>query len=103
AARPNPAVGLLAGENGVDPPAGVADNGFVFQDITEIAIAFQPIRQLFPSAMAFAPGTRPGIAFVPAPFRNLFEVAGHTIRFQFELVPQPASGSDRADGKFAER
>src|SRR5262249_1476646 len=41
AARSEPAVRLLAGKDGIDPAPGLLDDGFVLEDVAEIAVSFQ--------------------------------------------------------------
>ena len=92
--RTEKAVWSLAGENGIEPSFRILDDPLVFQHITEIAITFKPIGQLFPSAMTFAIWVGPGVALKLAPGRQFLEMPGHSIGFQLKLLPQPAVRRD---------
>ena len=58
-ARAEVAVGFLAGKGGVNPLAGALDDRFVLEDVAEVAVALEPVRQLFPAELALALGARP--------------------------------------------
>ena len=101
-ARPEPAVRLLAGKHGIDPFAGRLDDRFVLQHVTEIAVALEPVGQFFPAAVPLPLRISPGIAFELAPLGDLRQPPGHSLRFEFELMPQPTFGGDIADRQFDE-
>src|SRR5690242_10060368 len=97
-ARSKKAVRLLAGKYGVDPLAGFLDDLLVIQHVAEVAITFEPVRQLLPAELPLPVRRSPCAVFELAPFRNLLEMTSHSVGFEFELVPQPALGLDAADG-----
>src|SRR5258708_19269691 len=90
AARPEPSVGFLAGEDGVDPLARSLDNCFILQNIAKVAVSFEPIWQFLPAAVTLALRIGPGIAFELAPFRNLPDPARHALGFELHPLAQPA-------------
>jgi len=97
------AVRFLAGEHGIDPAPGVGDDLFVIQDIAQVSIALEPVRQFFPAELAGPICGSPGAFVEIEPFRDFLEMSSHPIGFQFELTPQPAGGRDAANGQFDER
>ena len=100
--RAEPAIRFLAGKHRINPFAGFRDDAFVLEHIPKIAKALQPIRQLFPAAVALAICSRPRIAFELAPLGNLRQPSRHAAGFEFKLVAQPTLGCDRADGQLDE-
>src|SRR6185503_11506955 len=99
APRPEPAVRLLACQDGIDPFARFADDPLVLQHVTKIAEALQPIRQFLPTAMALAFWVSPRVVFELAPLGNLRQSTGHAVGFEHELMPQPAFWLNAANGK----
>ena len=71
--------------------------------VAQVAVALQPVGQLFPTAVAFLPGVGPGVALEAAPGRHLGQPAGHAVGFEFELLTQPAVRRDAPDGQLEQR
>ena len=101
--RAEPAVGLLAGQRGLDPAAGVVDDPLVVEHVAQVAVALEPIGHLFPAVGPFALGIAPGAALELAPGRHLGQVAGHAVGLKLQLVQQPALRLDGADGQLRQR
>src|SRR6266566_3869168 len=102
-ARAEKTVGFLARQRRVNPLACFLDDLFLPQNVAEVAVALEPVGQFFPAEPPLTVRRRPGAIRELTPLGNLFEVTGHAVRFELELVPQPALRLDAADGQFEKR
>ncbi len=102
-ARAEPAVLALGGQGGVNPLFGLRHDGMVLEDVTQIAIALEPVGHFLPAELALALGIGPGAFGEIQPGGDLLQMAGHAVAFQLELMAQPAAWGDGADGQFAKR
>ncbi len=103
AARAEVAVFPLRRQHLLDPAQGFGDHALVLQHITEIHIAFQPIRDLLPSGRAFAARVHPGIALEFAELAQLRKMPGESAGHQLQLCAKPAFGTNAANRQFDQR
>ena len=98
-----PAVVALRVHDSMDPLAGLGDDGGIFEHVTQIAVSFEPVRQLLPAEVAAALLIGPGAFVKIEPGGNFGQMADHALFLQLQLTPQPAPRSNAADGQFHQR
>ena len=89
----------LAGYSCLEPLAGLFDDALITQDVSDIAEALEPVRDLFPGAVAFAFGAEPGVIVFfeePADFEQVPCIA---VSLKLELPADPALRPDGTDGQ----
>ncbi len=101
--RSEPAVLLPAVESALDPQVSLLDQGGIVQQVGSQDVAFEPVRHLFPPAIAGAGRTEPGIALLAQELADLSQVAMEASRLQRELLAQPTLRPHRADRQLHQR
>ena len=84
------AIRLATGKYTFNPIFGFFNHLRVIQDICQIAIPFEPVRNFLPTVIAT--GCQPGIIILFQPSADLPQMSGQTVALQFEILLHPAFG-----------
>ena len=101
--RSEVAVGPLPGQRRLQPCLGLGHQRGIAEQEGGGGVAAQPIRNLFPEAIALARGIQPGVVVLLEESADLAEVAVETVGLQPQLSMQPTLRFDRAQRQADER
>lgn len=90
----------LIGEGPFDPLVGLGQEGIVLEQVCQWEEAIDPVGSAFPSVAVTA---EPTVAWADHLGVEGIEVSGHTVGHRLQLMPEPASCLDSAQGQFGIR
>ena len=90
----------LALEDGLNPCLCLREHGLVVKDISEVAIALEPIGHLLPSVVA--PFCEPCVVVLVEPCRDLAEMSRQAVALQLQVTAHPPCRAYAADRQLYE-